>query len=214
MRYRSGSLSCLLALTVLAVAVVGIPEAAAKGAPGGAGRPGAAAAAARPLARAAGRGLLRPRGSIPRALLDGLPRRLHRAVTAAYETNGSETTLGMVQSESLVREFMEPVLFGLAARAYKREYFRGKTIERYYRGILNRLSPTVWKAWNAFGGTMYHVIANGDMTTIVEEYLVQVVRDQTDAAYFRQWKRKWDRARSSDRRLMMRGAGTQGAMSL
>jgi hypothetical protein len=131
---------------------------------------------------------------IPNTYLSNLPRVKYNAYMEAHKYWDTGITSEMLKGTDVLYDKLRTILIDLADTAYTSDYFEGKTISDYYDERISRLMKASQDAQPMDGGTMHIVIAHGDLSDIVDDFIVRIVKDVSESSYFAIWKKKWDRA--------------------
>ncbi|MEO1210182.1 MAG: hypothetical protein AAFX78_11635 [Cyanobacteria bacterium J06638_20] len=142
------------------------------------------------------------RNFIPETYLNNLPRAKCNAYMEAREFWNTGITSEMLNGNIFLSNELKKILIGIAETAYTREFFEGRTAEEYYDEMINRLMQVSYDA-KPSSGTMYHVIASGDEALIIDDLIVQLVKDSIEPSYFLRWKDDWDRAALEEEDCML-----------
>ena len=131
---------------------------------------------------------------LPKTYLYNLPRIKYKAYIDAHVHWDTGITPEMMEGSRILASCLRKILNDLATLVYPTDYFEGKTTETYYDDIINRVMPSAFEAQPHNPGTMHRVIAHGQISELLDEMIVNVVKDSIDILTFEIWKSKWDYA--------------------
>jgi hypothetical protein len=131
---------------------------------------------------------------IPTTYLNNLPRIKYNSYIEAHKLWDTGITAKMLGGNSLLSDRLKKILIELAEMAYLPKYFANKSALEFYEERITKMMSAAYDAQPIDAGTMHVVMASGQMAEIINDYIVQIVRDVTDSSYYKSWKERWDKA--------------------
>lgn len=131
---------------------------------------------------------------VPQTYLSNLPKVKYNAYIESHEYWDTGITSEMQKGSYLLSDQLLEILIELSETAYTEDFFEGQSTADYYNEKISRLTKASHDSQPRGGGTMHVVMASGEMSDIVDEFVVKIVKDVADEDYFPVWKKKWDRA--------------------
>ena len=135
-----------------------------------------------------------PRHFVPKTYLFNIPPIVYKAIAEARKFWDTGITAEMLEGHHYLSEKLFLVLKDLAATAFQKSYFEGMSVEEFFQQRISRLMDAAYAAQPRTPGTMHIVIAAGQRSEIIKEYILEIVSGALFGEDYLEWLQLWNRA--------------------
>jgi hypothetical protein len=139
-----------------------------------------------------------PRHFVPKTYLFNIPPIVYKAIAEARKFWDTGITAEMLEGHHYLSEKLFLVLRDLAATAFQKSYFEGMSVEEFFQQRISRLMDAAYAAQPRTPGTMHIVIAAGQRSEIIKEYILEIVSGALFGDDYLEWLQLWNRANLCD----------------